>query len=50
MSSVRCGAILLIALASFAQSPQPNPAALSAEAIMARVAANQDRSEAVRKE
>jgi len=50
MSSFRCGAILLIALASFAQSPQPNPAALSAEAIMARVAANQDRSEALRKE
>lgn len=49
-SAFRCGAILLIASASFAQSPQPNPAPLTAEAIMARVAANQDRSEALRKE
>jgi hypothetical protein len=46
----RFGAILLIASASFAQSPQPSPAELSAEAIMARVAANQDRSEALRKQ
>ena len=36
-------AILLIASVSFAQSPQPVPAALTAEA-MARVAANQDPS------
>jgi hypothetical protein len=50
MSAFRYGAILLIASASFAQSPQPNPAALTAEAIMARVAANQDRSEALRKQ
>ena len=50
MSAFRYGAILLIASHSFAQSPQPNPAAFSAEAIMARVAANQDRSEALRKE
>src|SRR5215468_9515044 len=50
MSAFRCGAILLIVSASFAQSPQPNPAALTAEAIMARVAANQDRSEALRKQ
>jgi hypothetical protein len=49
MSLFRCGAILLIACASFAQSPQP-PAALTAEAIMARVAANQDRSDALRKQ
>jgi hypothetical protein len=48
MSAFRCGAILLIASASFAQSPQPNPAALTGEAIMERVAANQDRSEALR--
>jgi hypothetical protein len=46
----RRGAILLIATASFGQTPQPNPAGLSAEAIMARVAANQDRSEALRKQ
>ena len=44
----RCGAILLIVPASFAQSPQPSPAALTAESIMARVAVNQDRSEALR--
>src|SRR5207237_565245 len=50
MSVFRFGAILLIANASFAQSPQPNPAGLTAEAIMARVAANQDRSEALRKQ
>jgi hypothetical protein len=50
MSAFRCGAILLIASASFAQSPQPNPGVLTAEAIMARVAANQDRSEALRKQ
>ena len=50
MSAFRCGAILLIASASFAQTPQPGPAPLTAEAIMARVAANQDRSEALRKQ
>jgi hypothetical protein len=50
MSVFRCGAILLIATASFAQSAQPNPAGLTAKAIMARVAANQDRSEALRKQ
>jgi hypothetical protein len=50
MTAFRCGAILLIASASFAQSPQPNQAPLTAEAIMARVATNQDRSEALRKE
>jgi hypothetical protein len=49
MALFRCGAILLIACAWFAQSPQP-PAALTAEAIMARVAANQDRSDALRKQ
>ena len=43
MSAFRGASILLIVSASFAQSPQPNPAALTAEAIMARVAANQDR-------
>jgi hypothetical protein len=41
----RRGAILLIATASFAQNLQPAPAALTADTIMARVAANQDRSE-----
>ena len=50
ISVFRCGAILLIATASFAQSPQANPAALTAGAIMARVASNQDRSEALRKQ
>jgi hypothetical protein len=50
MSRFRCGAILLIASASFAQSPQPNPEAFTAGAIMVRVAANQDRSEALRKQ
>ncbi|HKV82532.1 MAG TPA: hypothetical protein VJP02_30570 [Candidatus Sulfotelmatobacter sp.] len=50
MSVFRCGTILLIASASFAQNPRPNAAALTAEAIMARVAANQDRSEARRKQ
>ena len=50
MSAFRCGAILLIASGLFAQSPQPSPPELSAEAIMARVAANQDRSEALRKQ
>ena len=49
MSVLRWGA-MLIATASFAQSPQSNPAALTAEAIMARVAANQDRSDALRKQ
>ena len=48
MSAFRYGAILLLASASFAQSPQPNPASLTAQAIMARVAANQDRSESLR--
>lgn len=46
----RCGAILVVATASFAQSPQANPAALTADAIMIRVAANQDRSEALREQ
>ena len=50
MSAFRFGATLLIVSTSFAQSPQPNPAALTAEAVMARVAANQDRSEALRKQ
>jgi hypothetical protein len=49
MSVFRCGAILVMVTASFAQSAQANPATLTAEAIMARVAANQDRSEALRK-
>jgi hypothetical protein len=46
---VRCGA-MLVATASLAQSPQSNPTALTAAAIMARVAANQDRSDALRKQ
>lgn len=50
MSVFRSGAILLIASGALAQSPQPNPAVLTAEAIMARVAANQNRSEALRKQ
>src|SRR5215469_47154 len=50
MSVFRRGAILLIATASFAQNSQPNPAGLTAEVIMARVAVNQDRSEALRKQ
>lgn len=50
ISVFRCGAILLTATVSFAQNPQPTPAVLTAEAIMARVAANQDRSEALRKQ
>ena len=50
MSVFRYAAILLIATVSFAQSAQPNPVALTAEFIMARVAANQDRSEALRKQ
>jgi len=49
MSVFRCGAILLMAFASFAQSPQPS-AGLTAEAIMARVAANQDRSDVLRQQ
>jgi hypothetical protein len=49
MRVFRCGAILLMAFASFAQSPQPS-AALTAEAIMARVAANQDRSDVLRQQ
>lgn len=50
MSVFRCGAIVVVATASFAQSPQLNSVALTPEAIMARVAANQDRSEALRKQ
>jgi hypothetical protein len=50
MPAFRCGAILLIATASLAQNPQPTPVGLTAETIMARVAANQDRSEALRKQ
>src|SRR5215469_12513071 len=50
MPAFRCGVILLIVSASFAQSPQPSPGALTAEAIMGRVAANQDRSESLRKQ
>jgi hypothetical protein len=50
MSVFRCGTILVMVTASLAQSPQVNPAALTAEAIMARVAANQDRSEVLRKQ
>ena len=50
MPALRCGAILLIASASLAQSPQPDPTALTADAIMARVAANQDRGEELRKQ
>ena len=50
MSVFRCGAFLVIASASFAQSSPPNSTALTADAIMARVAANQDRSEALRKQ
>src|SRR5215469_16946566 len=50
MPAFRCGVILLIVSASLAQSPQPTPAVLTAEAVMARVAANQDRSEALRKQ
>ena len=50
MSVFRCGAILLIATVSFAQSPRPNQVGLSAEAIMALVAANQNRSDALRKQ
>jgi hypothetical protein len=44
--------LLLAVTASLAQAPpaEPPAAPLSAEAIMARVAANQDRSEALRKE
>jgi len=49
MSVFACGA-LLIATASFAQSPQSEPPALTAEAVMARVAANQDRGDALRKQ
>ena len=49
MSVFRGGAILLVTFASFAQGPQP-PAALTAEAMMDRVAANQDRSDALRKQ
>ena len=49
MSVFRCGAILLMAFPSFAQSPQPS-AGLTAEAIMARVAANQDRSDVLRQQ
>jgi hypothetical protein len=54
---VRLLGCLLITAVAFAQSPQTSPVApstdntpLTAEAIMARVAANQDRSEILRKE
>ena len=50
MSVFRWGPILLVVTASFAQSAQTIPAGLTAEAIMARVVANQDRSEALRKQ
>lgn len=50
MSVFRCGTILLIATASYAQTPQTNPAALTAKSIMARVAANQQRSETTRQQ
>jgi hypothetical protein len=50
MSVFRSGAILLLASGALAQSPQPNPAGLTAEAIMARVAANQNRTEALRQQ
>lgn len=50
MPAFRFGTILVMATASFAQTPQVNPAALTAQAIMARVAANQDRREALRKQ
>jgi hypothetical protein len=50
MSVFRSGAILLIASGALAQSLQPSPPVLTAEAIMARVAANQNRSEALRKQ
>jgi hypothetical protein len=49
MSVFRCGAILLMAFASLAQSPEPS-AGLTAEAIMARVAANQDRRDVLRQQ
>jgi len=56
MLILRVGAFVLAASISFAQnSPpepakEPEPASLTAEAIMARVAENQDRSEALRKQ
>jgi hypothetical protein len=58
MLFLRIVGFLLAASISFAQSPLPEPAggpesanaALTADAIMARVAANQDRSESLRKQ
>ena len=56
MLILRVGAFVLAAAISFAQnSPpepakEPEPASLTAEAIMARVAENQDRGEALRKQ
>jgi len=58
MVLLRVAGVLLLASLSFAQSSPPEPAKeseatgapLTAEAIMARVAANQDRAEALRKE
>jgi hypothetical protein len=58
MLMVRCAGFLLAAAVSFAQSSPPEQAAqpeaasapLTADAIMARVAANQDRSEELRKQ
>jgi len=47
------GASLLLAASCFAQDPTPTPTSpepLTADVIMARVAANQDRSEALRKQ
>jgi hypothetical protein len=51
MLTVRLAGFLLVASLSFAQSSLPEQAApLTADAIMARVAANQDRTEALRKQ
>ena len=58
MLMLRCAGFLLAAAVSFAQSappeqaaqPEPPSAPMTAEAIMARVAANQDRSEELRKQ
>jgi hypothetical protein len=58
MSMLRLAGLLLAASVSFAQSSTPDPAKepeqanseLTADAIMARVAANQDRSEELRKQ
>jgi hypothetical protein len=48
MGSVRYLAVLLLAGVSFGQATDTQP--LTAEAIMARVAANQDKAEALRKQ